>query len=458
MTVMKIDISDHFSFSKLLKFTFPSVVMMIFTSIYTVVDGLFVSNCVGKTAFSAINLVYPVIFIFASTSYLFGSGGSALVALFMGEGNRKKADELFSFVTFVSFLTNIALAVIGEISLPKIISLLGGSGELYDDALLYGRIFLSGIPLLALQSYFQTFFVTAGKPNLGLFVTVIAGVTNGILDFVFVYVFHWGLTGAAFATVIGMFVGACIPVSYFFNKKNSSSLRFVKFHFMPKELVKVVTNGSSELLSTISNNLVAVLYNYQLLRFYSSDGVAAYGCILYLNFVFISIFIGLSIGSAPIFSYNQGASNYSELQNVFKKLILLMGSLGLIMFLIAFSIASPFARFFVGYDETLFTLTVYGSRIYAFLYIFAGVNIFGSALFTSLNNGLVSAFLAFLRCCVFQVIFVLTLPLFFGGKGVWFSSPLAEAVMFVITIVFIFSYQRRYGYTKYGFKHLKDKV
>ena len=442
-----IQLSDHFSYGKLIRFVIPSVVMMIFTSIYGVVDGLFVSNFVGKTPFAAINLVYPLIMILGGFGFMLGTGGTAIVAKTFGMGEKQRAREYFTFIIISTAVIGTILAATG-IALARPVSiLLGAEGEMLEDAVIYASIVLLSLPLFMLQNSFQNFFVTAEKPKLGLAVTVAAGVTNMVLDALFIAVLEWGLVGAAAATAISQFVGGIIPVIYFASK-NTSTLRFTKTRAYWRVLLQTCYNGSSELMSNISASVVTILYNYQLLRFAGNNGLAAYGSIMYVSFVFVAVFIGFVIGASPIVSYHYGAGNTDELKSLRKKSINLMLSVGAAMLFVAVLLSVPLCKLFVGYDEELYLMTLRGFIIYAFSYLFAGFNIFGSSFFTALNNGAVSAIISFLRTLVFQTSTVILLPMLFGVPldGVWFSIIVAEALSFAVTAAFLVAKRKQYNY------------
>lgn len=442
---MKIKLSEHFTYRKLLRFTLPSIIMMIFTSIYGVVDGIFVSNFVGKTPFAAINLIMPFLMILCTVGFMIGTGGSALVSLKMGEGDKKKANQIFTMLVYVSVIIAVLLSTLGLLFLRPISYLLGARGTLLDDCVTYGTILLPALVFFVLQNEFQSFFVTAEKPKLGLFVTVGAGLTNIVLDALFVAVFDWGLVGAAVATAASAVVGGATPVVYFFSK-NSSLLRFTKAKFEFKPFVKTCANGSSELMTNISMSLVNILYNYQLMKFAGEDGVAAYGVIMYVNFIFISVFFGYSIGSAPIIGYHFGAQNHTELKSLFRKSLTIIASLSLAMTVLAELLSYPLSKIFVGYDAELFSMTCRAFMLYSLSFLFMGMNIFGSSFFTALNNGLVSAAISFLRTLLFQVAAVLLLPLAFGLDGIWCSIIAAEVLSLFVTIIFFVTQRKRYKY------------
>jgi len=442
---MRIRLSDHFTYKKLLKFTFPPMVMMVFTSLYGVVDGLFVTNYAGKSALAAINFVYPVLNILATFGYMFGAGGSALVAKTLGEGKNEKANKLFSLFVYICLGLGVVFSVLGFFLLRPLLSALGAEGEMLELAVLYGNILLISLPIWNLQFLFQIFFVTAEKPNLGLYVTLIAGVTNMALDALFIAVFDWGLAGAAVATAVSQIVGGGIPLVYFF-RKNSSLLRLGRTEFDKKATLKATTNGSSELVSGVSTSLVGLLYNVQLMKFAGEDGVAAYSIMMYVGFIFIGIFFGYANGSAPIIGYHYGAKNYTEMRNLLKKGITLNITASVIMLLLSEILAVPLAVIFASYDNVLYEMTLNGFRIYAVSYLFSGLAIMGSSFFTALNNGLVSAILSFLRTIVFQIACVFLFPAFFGLDGIWISVVAAEFLSALIAVIVIFGLRKKYNY------------
>lgn len=442
---MNIQLSDHFDYKKLLQFTLPSIVMMIFTSIYGVVDGFFVSNFVGKTPFAAVNFIMPFLMILGAAGFMFGTGGSALIAITIGTGDRKKANRLFSLFVYVSAAIGVLIAILGLIFIRPIAALLGAEGILLENCVSYGRIILLAIPAFMLQYEFQSFFVTAEKPQLGLMVTVAAGVTNMVLDALFVAVFRWGLNGAAAATALSQVVGGILPLIYFF-RPNTSLLRLTGTTFDGKALLKACTNGSSELMSNVSMSLVSMLYNVQLMKYAGEDGVAAYGVLMYVNMVFLAAFIGYSVGSAPIISYHFGAGNHSELKNILKKSFVIIGVFSVSMLGLAELLARPLANIFVGYDPGLLELTQRGFLIYSFSFLFAGTAIYGSSFFTALGNGLISALISFLRTLVFQMAAVLIFPLIWGIDGIWISIVAAELMAAAVSILFIIGKRSKYHY------------
>ncbi len=441
----KIQLSDKFNYNKLLRFTFPSIIMMIFTSIYGVVDGFFVSNFVGKTPFAAVNFIMPFLMILGTVGFMFGTGGSALIAITMGAGDKERAQRLFSLFIYVSAICGTVIGLLGILVLRPVAAWLGADGEMLDNCVVYGRIILAVLPALILQYEFQSFFITAEKPKLGLAVTVAAGVANMALDALFVGVLRWGLVGAAAATAISQSVGGIVPLIYF-GRPNSSLLRLTKTKFDGMALVKACTNGSSELMSNISMSVVGMLYNGQLMKYAGEDGVAAYGVLMYVNMIFLAAFIGYSVGVAPVTGYHYGAGNQEELKGLLKKSLVLIGVFSVGMVALAESLARPLALIFVGYDQELLAMTLRGFLVYSFSFLFAGVAIFGSSFFTALGNGLVSALISFLRTLVFQVAAVLIFPLIWGLDGIWFSIVAAEMVAALVTALFLVGKRRKYRY------------
>lgn len=442
---MNMQLSEHFTGKKLLRFTLPSIVMMIFTSIYGVVDGFFVSNYVGKTPFAAVNFIMPFLMILGAVGFMFGTGGSALISKTMGLGDSEKANRLFSLFVYTTSICGVIIAILGIIFIRPIATFLGAEGEMLENCVLYGIIILCALPFYMLQFEFQSFFATAEKPNLGLVVTLAAGLTNIILDALFVAIFRWNLVGAALATALSQVVGGFIPIIYFI-RKNDSRLRLTKTKFDGIALMRVCTNGSSELMSNISSSIVGMLYNAQLMKYAGEDGVAAYGVLMYVNMIFLAVFIGYSVGTAPITGYHYGADDHYELKSLLKKSSVIIGVTSVSMLVLAEILAYPLAKIFVGYDAELMELTLGGFRIFSFSFLFAGMSIFGSSFFTALNNGLISALISFLRALVFQVAAVLILPIFFKINGIWLSVAIAEVMAMIITLVFIVKMKDKYNY------------
>lgn len=444
---MKIQLSDHFSYGRLLRFTAPSIAMMIFTSVYGVVDGFFVSNYAGKTPFAAVNLIMPFLMVIATVGFMFGTGGSALVAKSFGEGEPERANRNFSLFVYVSFALGVVLAVLGIVFIRPISIRLGAEGALLDNCVVYARIILAALPFYVLQLLFQSFFVTAEKPQLGLAVTVSAGLTNMVLDAVLVISLpqQYKLAGAALATALSQVVGGTVPLFYF-ARKNSSILRLGRTSFDGRAILKACTNGSSEFMSNVSMNIVGMLYNTQLLKFAGENGVAAYGVMMYVSMIFSAAFIGYSIGTAPVVSYHDGARNFPELKSLLRKSLVVIGLFGVCMVASAELLSSRLARMFVGYDAALMELTVSGFQIFALSFIFMGFAIYGSSFFTALNDGLTSAAISFLRTLVFQVAAVLLLPIIWDIDGIWMSIVVAEFMAVVLTAAFLATKRRKYHY------------
>ena len=442
---MKIGLSDKFTYGKLLRFTLPSIFMMIFTSVYGIVDGFFVSNFVGKTPFAAVNFIMPFLMILGTVGFMFGAGGSALVAKTLGEGKREEANRIFSLIVYVSVALGVVLGVLGILFIRPLARLLGAEGDMLAGCVQYGRIILIAIPLFILQMEFQSFFITAEKPTLGLVFTLAAGITNIVLDAVFVGLCRWGLVGAAAATAVGQAVGAIGPLIYFFGK-NGSLLHLGKTRWNGKALWRTCTNGSSEFMSNVAMSVVSMLYNMQLMKYAGENGVAAYGVLMYVSLVFNAIFIGYAIGTAPIIGYNYGALNTDELRSVFRKSLLIILITSVCMVGLAEGLATPLSKMFTRYDPELLALTKRGFFIYSFVFLFAGINIYGSSFFTALNNGLVSAVISFLRTLVFQISAVLVLPILWATDGIWVSIVVAEIAATIVTVIFLFALRKRYCY------------
>lgn len=447
---MKIQLSDHFTYRKLLRFTLPSIVMMIFTSIYGVVDGFFISNFTGITEFAGVNLIMPFLQLLGCFGFMFGAGGSALVSKTLGEGNREKANCIFSMITYIGIATGVVLAVLGLIFLEPIARLLGADDEMLPYCISYGRVVLLTLPAFMIQNMFQNFLIAAEKPNLGLIVTVAAGVTNMVLDAVFVAVLDWSVVGAAAATCLAQCVGGFVPLVYFL-RKNSSLLRLGKTSLDVRALAHSCANGSSELVTNISMSLVSILYNFQLMKFAGSNGVAAYGAVMYVSFIFIAVFLGYSIGVSPVVSFHFGARNTKELKGLYRKSLTMVTISSVALAAVAFFLARPLATFFLGADAVqnnpeLIKITITAFQYFAISVLFSGFSIFGSAFFTALNDGLVSAAISFLRTMLFQLVSVLVLPFFFQIDGVWYSLFVAELLSMGVTFVFFLTMRKKYRY------------
>ncbi len=442
---MNIQISEHFSYRKLIKFTIPTITMMIFTSLYGVVDGIFVSNCVGSDSFAAVNLIMPVLMMLGSVGFMIGTGGSALVSMTLGQGKKERANEYFSMLIAFVIVTGLVLTGVGLVFMRKIAMLLGAEGAILEDCVLYGNVLLLANVAFMLQNCFQSFLVVAERPQMGLKISVAAGVTNMVLDFLFIYVFRWGVVGAAAATGISQIVGGGIPLLYF-ARKNSSPLHLVRFHFDGHALLKSCSNGSSEMLTNLSMSLVNMLYNIQLMKFAGADGVAAYGIIMYVSFIFSGTYLGYSIGIAPIVGYHYGADNRRELCSLLKKSLILIGTVAVVLTVAAELLSGILAGIFVSYDKELLAMTVTAIQIYSLSYFVSGFNIFGSAFFTALNNGAVSALISFLRTLLFQVVMIFLLPAVWGLNGIWFAVVAAELLALIVTVICFVANQKKYHY------------
>lgn len=445
MAKNNIRISDHFTYERLIRFVLPSIGMMVFTSIYGVVDGFFVSNFVGKTAFAAVNLIMPFVMVLGGMGFMIGTGGTALVAKTLGEGEGERAEKLFSMMIYFTLILGAVLSALGVIFMRPVAEFFGATPEMLDDCVLYGRIVTGFTVTFMLQNVFQSFLIAAEKPKMGFSVTIAAGVTNMVLDALFVGAFGWGVAGAAVATGLSQCVGGLIPFIYFL-RENDSLLQLTRTRLELRPILQACANGSSELMSNISSSVVSMVYNFRLLEYLGGDGVSAYGVLMYVQFIFIAIFIGYSIGAAPIVSFNYGAGNKKELNNLLRKSITLSLGSGVVLAAAAALLAGVLAKIFVGYDQTLFDITAHAFRIFSFCFLLVGFNIFTSSFFTALNNGAVSAAVSFLRTLVFQLGSVLLLPKLFGVDGIWWSNTVAEVFAFLISLFFLFTKSKKYGY------------
>ncbi len=442
---MRIQISESFSYRKLIRFTIPTITMMIFTSIYSVVDGIFVSNFVGSAPFAALNLIFPAVMMLGAVGFMIGTGGSALVAKTLGEGKSEQANRYFSMLILCVVISGLALTVLGLLAVRRVAMLLGATGTMLEDCVLYGGILLLGNVAFMLQNSFQSFLVVAERPQLGLGISILAGVTNMVSDFLLIYVFRLGLAGAAWATVLSQVVGGIVPL-IFFLRKNSTPLRLVRCRFDGRALWKSCMNGSSEMLTNLSMSLVNMLYNMQLMKYAGSDGVAAYGIIMYISFVFVATFLGYSIGVSPIVSYHYGAGHKGELKSLFQKSLVLVIASSVVLTGVAEGLSGVLAGIFVSYDKELLAMTTTAIRLYGISFLVNGINIFGSAFFTALNNGAVSALISFLRTLLFQVATILIMPLIWGLNGIWLAIVAAELLALVVTVVCFAVNRKKYQY------------
>ncbi|MBE6045790.1 MAG: MATE family efflux transporter [Clostridiales bacterium] len=441
----RIQLSDHFTYRRLFAFVLPTIANMIFLSIYGIVDGLFISNFVGKVAFAAVNVTFPIFSVLGVFGLMIGTGGAAIIGKNLGEQESEKANGYFSFFVYICIAVGIVMAVLGVFILRPAIEIIGVEERMVRDCMVYGIIGMITVPCYMLQFLFQILFVTAEKPRLGFWITVIAGLANIVLDFFMIVVFHWGVAGASIATGISEVVGGIVPLIYF-SRPNDSLLRIGRPRVEFRALRKACTNGLSEFVSTISESVVTMLYNFQLLRLAGADGVAAFGVMQYCTFIFFAVFAGYNMGVQPLFSYNFGADNRVEMKNLFKKSMILMEGGGLMMFAILVIFARPLVSIFIGYDAGLVDMSVHGMRIYALIFITCGINIFVTGMFTALNNGVVSAFIATVRVVICEIGSVMILPIFFGLNGVWFSASVAEVGSIIPVIIFVVTLRKRYGY------------
>ena len=442
---MSIQLSDHFTYRKLAAFVLPTIAMMVLTSVYTMVDALFISHYAGEIALAAVNFVFPVIMLLGGLGFMFGTGGTALVAKTFGQGDGTQARRYFTQITLLAALIGCAMATLGILFLPEVCLLLGGTQDIIPDAVLYGRIMLGFLPCCILQCSFQALLVAAEKPKMAFWLSVAGGVTNIVLDLLFVVVFDWGLAGAAWATGLSQAVAGLVPVLYF-SRPNDSLLRFVRTGLDVCPMLQACSNGASELVTGVSASFVGMLYNYQLLQYYGENGVAAYGVVMYVAFLFGSIIFGYDMGSNPLFAYNHGAENHAELRNLFRKSLVLITGGGGLLCVAALCLSYPMAYLFVGYNAELTALAQYAFCVFAVYFALHGYNIFASGLFTAMNNGFISALIAFSRTFLFQAAAVLLLPLLFGAGGIWWSAAAAEVLALFISVFLVLRYRKRYGY------------
>lgn len=443
---MKIQLSDHFTYKRLIQFVLPSILMIICTSVYSIVDGFFVSNFVGKTSFAAVNLIMPVLMIVGTIGTMIGTGGSAIISKTMGEGKKELANQYFSMLMIMAFILGALLSLIGFVFANPIAAALGAEGELQKNAVIYARILFVSMPAYIFQFAFQSFFVAAEKPSLNLKINILSGVINAVLDYLFIAVFQWGIAGAALATAFGQFVAAAVSIIYFARKNNSLLRLTIKTKFYGRAFAGACTNGFSEMITSLSTSVVSILYNFQLMKLSGENGIAAYGVIMYVNIIFMAVFIGYSIGSSPIISYHYGAKNTGELKNLFRKSLILIGGSGLFLTIFAEILAKPLAMIFTSSDKELLMMTVHGFRIYSFAFLIMGINAWGSAFFTALNNGILSATISFLRTFAFQIIAVILLPVILGLDGIWLSVVVAEVLALGVTVILLVTKRKQYEY------------
>ena len=442
---MKIELSEHFTYQKLIKFTIPTIVMMIFTSIYGVVDGIFVSNFVGSDSFAAVNLIMPALMIFGTIGFMIGTGGSALVSKTIGEGDTQKANRYFSMLIYILIIVGLILTIAAVAMVKPMSKLLGAEGLILEECITYGTVLISFLIPFVLQNCFQSFLIVAEKPTFGLIISIITGISNMILDWLFMYVFKLEIFGAAIATGISQTIGGIVPLIYFV-RPNKSKLKLVKTKIEWKAILQACVNGSSEMLTNLSLSLVNMLYNMQLMKYIGADGVVAYGIIMYVGFIFTGTYLGYSIGTAPIVGYHYGAGNTDELKNLLKKSIKLIGVTSVTMTIIAEITSKILASIFVSYDIELLNMTANAIRIFSISYLISGFNIFSSSFFTALNNGIVSAAISFLRTLLFQIAMILILPAIWGVNGIWIAVVFAEILALIVSIIFLVINREKYKY------------
>ncbi|MCI8482086.1 MAG: MATE family efflux transporter [Clostridia bacterium] len=442
---MNIQLSEHFTYKKLIKFTMPTIIMMIFTSIYGIVDGIFVSNYVGSDAFAAINLIIPGLMILGTIGFMIGTGGSALVSKTIGEGNLKRANEYFSMLVYLLLIVGGIFTILGVFLVRPISELLGATGGMLEDCVTYGVTLMIFLIPFSLQNCFQSFLIVAEKPSFGLIISVVSGVINMVLDFLLIKVFHMGIIGAALATGISQLVGSIIPIIYFSMPKDGL-LRLTKAKFEIKAILQSCINGSSEMLTNLSMSLVNILYNFQLMKYIGSNGVVAYGIIMYVGFIFSGTYLGYSIGTAPIIGYHYGAQNTQELKSLLKKSLKLIIITSMVMTVCAEILSKLLASIFVSYDIELLNMTTRAIQLFSLSYLISGINIFASSFFTALNNGVISASISFLRTLLFQIIMIFLLPKLFGVDGIWVAVVFAEVLALIVSSIFLKANGKRYGY------------
>lgn len=443
---MEVELSGHYGYRRIIRTMTPMVAMMVVISIYSIVDGLFISNFAGNDAFAGMNLIWPPIALVGALGLMLGTGGSALVSKTLGEGDPDKARRIFSMVIRLTVMAGILIAAIMYAIMPWLAKTLGSDEAMLPHAVLYGRILILVLPAYMLQLEFQPFYMAAEKPQFGTAISLACGVANMALDALFVAGFGWGLTGAALASSIGLLIGGCFPLWYFSSRHNTTNLKLISCPFDWHSIVKSCSNGMSEFVGNIALSVISICYNWQLMRYVGADGVSAYGIVMYLGFIFAAVFIGYNMGISQVISFNFGAGNKAELKSLLRKSLVIVGVCGIVMTAMSELAAHGIARVFVGYDENLCAITTHATRIYMLSFLFCGFNMFASAWFTALNNGVVSAIAAFVRTLIFELASVFVLPLFFGIEGIWLSVNLAELLALALSAALIVSYRKRYGY------------
>lgn len=439
-------LGGHYGARRLFISSLPLIGMMVLISIYSIVDGLFVSNLVGTTAFAALNLIWPAIGLVGALGLMVGTGGAALVSKTLGEGDEPRANRYFSmFVEFI-LLLSVVLAVPLLVWMEPLAVAIGAEGEMVRQCAIYGRICAAGMPAFMMQMGIQPFFMVAGRPRMGTWISLVSGLLNIGLDALFIIVCGWGLAGAAAGSMLACCFGGFYPLWYFSSRFNRSSLAFKATGFEFGPLAKACSNGLSEFVGNISFNIVSMCYNWQLMRFYGENGVAAYSVILYLGFIFVAVYSGYNMTVTPLVGFNFGAGNKRELRSLLRHSLTLMLVLGVLLAGTAELLAGPAARLFVGYDSELTALTVHATRLYAPSFLITGLTLFVSAWFTGLNNGPVSALASFSRTFVFELSCVFLLPVLLGVNGIWLSAPAAEILSLFLGAALLLRFRSRYGY------------
>lgn len=423
---VNIELSGHYTYGRIVRSVLPSIAMVLVTSVYSIVDGFFVANFAGKSGFAAINLTFPVIMMIGSLGLMIGSGGGALVAKLKGEGYSQKANRVFTMLVWFGLAVGVTLGAVLAVFAPLVSRWLGADEAMMDECIVYIRLNMIGMPGFVLQCAFQSFYMAAERPQLGTLMSVVAGVTNIVLDALLVWALGMGVAGAAIATAAGCLVGGLFPVCYFSSHRNRGSLRLVRTRMLWPYVGKACSNGMSEYVANIAMNIVTICYNLQLMRHLGEDGVSAFGVLMYIAFIFVAVFIGYNIGITPIIGYHYGARDLNEQRSLLRKSLTLIAVAGVLMTTVAEVFAEPLARTFVGYDENLTELTIKAMRLYFPAMLICGWNMFASALFTGLNNGVVSAVAAFARTLGFELICVWLIPVFLGINGIWVSWGIAE--------------------------------
>ena len=434
---MNIELAGHYTHRRIVRSVLPSIGMVLVTSIYSIVDGFFVANFAGKPGFAAVNLTFPAIMMIGSLGLMIGTGGAALVAKIKGEGYPEKANRVFTMLVQFCLALGVVMGVALAIGAPAVARWLGADAPMMDECVTYIRLNMIGMPGFVLQCAFQSFYMAAERPQLGTLMSVVAGVTNVVLDAILVWALGLGVTGAAIATTAGCLVGGLFPLFYFSSRHNRGTLRIVPTRILWPYIGKACTNGLSEYVGSIAMNIVTMCYNLQLMRYLGEDGVSAYGVVMYIAFIFAAVFIGYNIGITPIIGYHYGADDLHEQRSLFYKSLSIIGVLGVLMTLSAELFAGPLARVFVGYDKALTALTIRAMRLYMLAFLINGINMFVSALFTGLNNGVVSAVASFTRTLVFEMACVWLLPVLLGIDGIWVAWPIAEVLALFLCAILI---------------------